>query len=107
MRLAFAAATFVALALSWLLQPGARAEALDLDVSRHEMKMTYCIEQKNKRFYRTEKLDDLCVLKVAFFDDQVGWQTSSIKSVSLMQVVVCTLNNYALNKTLVLPNHVA
>ena len=68
MRLAYSLAlVFVAISL----MAHAAARALDPVASRHDMKLTYCQEQRSKRVFRTENLEDLCTLKVAFFDDQV------------------------------------
>ena len=66
--------TLAVMVLGVLSTPAAAAGAGVLDeVSlRHEMKVTYCLEQRGKRFHRTENLDDLCTLKVAFFDDLVS-----------------------------------
>ena len=76
MRLAWLVAVF-AVAFCLLSDPVAKAGTVGTDpfdpvAVRHEMKVTYCLEQRNKRFYRTENLEDLCVLKVAFFDEQVS-----------------------------------
>ena len=60
------------------------AGGLDEVALRHEMKVTYCLEQRGKRFHRTENLDDLCTLKVAFFDDLVSFK--SLCAVVLLSV---------------------
>ena len=74
MRLVFPLA-LVAVAIGLLANQVAGAGTL-LDPAnlRHEMKLSYCLEQRGKRFYRTENLEDLCTLKVAFFDDLVSEQ---------------------------------
>ena len=68
---------FVVVALGWLSEPVAGAGTL-LDPAdlRHEMKLSYCLEQRGKRFYRTYNLDDLCTLQVEFFDDLVSQSCS-------------------------------
>ena len=65
---------FAAITIWWLSDPvaSAGAKALDPSTLRHEMKLTFCTEQRGKRFYRTENLEDLCTLKVDFFDDLVS-----------------------------------
>ena len=61
------------LAIPWLSKPVAGAGTLlDPAALRHQMKLTYCLEQRRKRFYKTENLEDLCVLKVGFFDEYVS-----------------------------------
>ena len=66
---------FAVIVLSVLSTPATAAGGagvLDEVALQHEMKVTYCLEQRGKRFHRTENLDDLCTLKVAFFDDLVS-----------------------------------
>ena len=65
--------TSTLLTLCWLSNPV--AGALDPKALSHELKITYCQEQRGKRFYLTERLDDLCTLKVAFFDEYVSSNT--------------------------------
>ena len=62
----------VAAAIGAMTNLVAGAGTLDLVNLRHEMKLSYCIEQRGKRFYRTENLEDLCTLKVSFFEDLVS-----------------------------------
>ena len=62
----------VLLAVGFLAKPTAGAGSLDEAALRHEWKMTYCREQRGKRFYKSENLEDLCVLKVAVFEDLVS-----------------------------------
>ena len=62
----------VAAAIGAMTNLVAGAETLDPVNLRHEMKLSYCIEQRGKRFYRTENLEDLCTLKVSFFEDLVS-----------------------------------
>lgn len=74
MRLAWLVAFVATVTINWLSGSVASAGAGTLDPAalRHEIKLTYCVEQRSKRFYRTENLEDLCTLKVAFFDDLVS-----------------------------------
>lgn len=65
---------FAMIALGFLSERAHGARTWDEADLRHEMKKSYCLEQRGKRFYRTENLDDLCVLKVAFFDELVSCQ---------------------------------
>ena len=64
----------VAAAIGLMTNQVAGSGTLDPADLRHEMKLSYCLEQRGKRFYRTENLEDLCTLKVAFFDDLVSEQ---------------------------------
>ena len=68
---------FANLAIGLLANPVAEAGDLGPAALGYEMKLTYCLEQRSKRFYRTENLEDLCVLKVAFFDEYVSANESS------------------------------
>ena len=81
--------TLFVITLGVLSTPAAAAGAgvLDEVALRHEIKVTYCLEQRGKRFYRTENLDDLCSLKVAFFDDLVSFKM-------LSSVVLLSLNDF-------------
>ena len=71
MKLVFLLA-LVAVAIGFLPNLVAGAGTLDQVDLRHQMKVSFCLEQRGKRFYRTENLEDLCTLKVAFFDDLVS-----------------------------------
>ena len=75
--------------INWLSGSVASAGAGTLDPAalRHEIKLTYCVEQRSKRFYRTENLEDLCTLKVAFFDDLVSIMNKVIIDFLKVQLV--------------------
>ena len=62
----------VAAAIGLMTNQVAGSGTLDPADLRHEMKLSYCLQQKGKRFYRTENLEDLCTLKVSFFEDLVS-----------------------------------
>ena len=105
MRLALSAA-FVLAAFGWLAQQVAGVGLpLDPGALRHELKLTYCQEQRGKRFYRTERLEDLCTLKVAFFSEYVsktmnkltkGIKSTLIEELSVMiQIKCCTFIMFA------------
>ena len=88
MRLAW----FVAfIAISLLSNPAVRAGAGTLDPAnlRHEMKVTYCLEQRSKRIYRTENLEDTCTLKVAFFSEHVS--KKNVASIESMLLLITSL----------------
>ena len=63
---------FASIVLGLLSERANGAKPLDEAALRYEMKKSYCLEQRGKRFYKTENLDDLCALKVGVFDEQVS-----------------------------------
>ena len=71
------AALFVAsfaIAIGSWSEPVAGAGELDPADLRHQLRVTFCLEQRKKRFYQTENLEDMCALKVAFFSEYVSMQ---------------------------------
>ena len=99
-------AWFVALAsiavYGLLAAPADGAGTLDEVALRHEMKLTFCLEQRGKRFYRTENLDDLCTLKVAFFEDRVSGKI--ILFVTYLLVCIKILDSLSLSLSRELAN---
>ena len=70
-----------ALAINSMSGPVASAGAgtlLDPAALRHQIKLTYCMEQRSKRIYKSENLQDLCTLKVDVFEDLVSMINNGI-----------------------------